>query len=51
MANLGARPLSDEKESSPPYKPSDGVDHSVAEASGMYGDIATAERYGYVHRG
>lgn len=52
MANrTGARPLPDEKESSPPYKPSDGADPSVAEATGMYGDIATAEQYGYVHRG
>lgn len=52
MANLtGARPQPDEKELSPPYKPSNGTDPSVAEAAGMYGDIATAEEYGYVHRG
>lgn len=52
MANLtGPRPLLDEKETSPPYKPSDVADPSVAEAAGMYGDIATAEEYGYVHRG
>lgn len=52
MANLtGARPLPDEKEPPLPYKPSDGADPSVAEAAGMYGDIATAEEYGYVHRG
>lgn len=53
MANLsGPRPLPDEKVSSPPYKiPSDGADPSVAEAAGMYGDIATAQELGYVHRG
>lgn len=58
MANLtgprdltGPRPLPDDKELSPPYKPNDGADPRVAEAAGMYGDIATAEEYGYVHRG
>lgn len=48
------RPLQDEKyvgDSSPPYKSPDGPEPSVAEAAGMYGDIATAEEYGYVHRG
>lgn len=52
MANpTDSRPVPDEKESPPPYKPSHGAEPSVAEAAGMYGDIATAEEYGYVHRG
>lgn len=52
MANLpGDRPTQDEKDLSSPYKTSNVADPSVAEAAGMYGDIATAEQYGYVHRG
>lgn len=52
MANLtGVTPPPDEKDLSPPHKHSNGTDPSVAEAAGMYGDIATAEEYGYVHRG
>lgn len=51
MANMsGPRPLI-EKQSSPPFKPPDVADPSVAEAAGIYGDIATAEEFGYVHRG
>lgn len=55
MADVtGARPPQDEKyvgDPFPPYKSSHEADPSVAEATGMYGDIATAEEYGYVHRG
>lgn len=34
-----------------PYKSTHGADPDIAEAAGVYGDIATAEEYGYVHRG
>lgn len=50
----GARHLQDEKyvgNSPPPYKPADGADPGISEGADMYGDIATAEEYGYVHRG
>lgn len=40
-----------EKDLTSPYKPGNGADPSVAEAAAIYGDIATAEQYGYVHRG
>ncbi|MCJ1348671.1 hypothetical protein MMC31_006904 [Peltigera leucophlebia] len=49
-----ARPLPEEKyvgDPSPPYKPDDGADPRIAEATDMYGNIATAEEFGYVHRG
>lgn len=56
MANqTGARPLPEdppeEKYVGDPKKPNNVDDPSIAEATGMYGDIATAEEYGYVHRG
>lgn len=50
----GARPLPEEKyvgDPTPPYKPDDGADPRIAEATDMYGNIATAEEFGYVHRG
>ena len=50
----GDRPLTEGKyvgDPSPLYKSTDGTDRDIAEAAGMYGDIATAQEYGYVHRG
>lgn len=52
--DTGATPMQEEKyvgDSAPPYKSTDGAEPRIAEAAGMYGDIATAEEYGYVHRG
>lgn len=54
VKETGATPLQEEKyvgDPSPPYKSTDGTDPDIAEAAGMYGDIATAQEYGYVHRG
>lgn len=54
VKETGDRPLEEEKhvgDPSPPYKSTDRTDPDIAEAAGVYGDIATAEEYGYVHRG
>lgn len=55
MANaIGSSPVPEEKDvgdPSLPYKPFGAADPSIAEAAAMYGDIGTAEEYGYVHRG
>lgn len=54
VKGTGAGPVQEEKyvaDPSPPYKSTGGTDPDIAEAAGVYGNIATAEEYGYVHRG